>query len=107
MTDEKAFSFISICFFQKVYNAPEIYNSKLGYNRLADMWSAGIVLFAALSGSLPYDEKSYSRAREIVRDKNTLFANPRWTRVSKEAIDLLSKQLLVIQVDARGKPSVS
>ena len=79
----------------------------MGYNRLADMWSAGIVLFAALSGSLPYDEKSYSRAQEIVQDKKILFGNPRWRNVSKEAIDLISNKLLVIQVDARAKSSVS
>ncbi|CAF1090402.1 unnamed protein product [Adineta ricciae] len=81
----------------KVYCAPEIYRSKEGYNRLVDMWSVGIVLYAALSGTLPYDEKDVPRAEEIVRNKKLMYSNQRWRDVTDEAIDLISNKLLVVQ----------
>ncbi|CAF1112150.1 unnamed protein product [Rotaria sordida] len=87
----------------RVYNAPEIYHSKEGYNRLADMWSVGIVLYAALSGTLPFEEKDYQRTEEIFRDKSKLFTGRRWKNVSKDAIDLISNQLLVVQPISRIK----
>jgi hypothetical protein len=71
------------------------------------MWSAGIVLYAALSGTLPYDEKGSQRAEEIVRDKKKLYGSPVWSKVSREAIDLISNKLLVIQPNSRIKPNVS
>ncbi|CAF3444975.1 unnamed protein product [Rotaria socialis] len=89
----------------RVYNAPEIYHSKEGYNRLADMWSVGIVLYAALSGTLPFDEKNSQRAEEIVRDKKTIFSGPQWKTVSNEAINLLSNHLLVVKLDSRMNPN--
>ncbi|UJR37882.1 hypothetical protein I4U23_030572 [Adineta vaga] len=81
----------------KVYCAPEIYGSKEGYNRLVDMWSVGIVLYAALSGTLPYDEKDVPRAEEIVRNKKLMYSNQRWRDITDEAIDLISNKLLVVQ----------
>ncbi|CAF1917837.1 unnamed protein product [Rotaria magnacalcarata] len=89
----------------RVYNAPEIYHSKEGYNRLADMWSVGIVLYAALSGTLPFDEKNSQRAEEIVRDRKTIFSGPQWETVSNEAINLLSNHLLVVKLDSRMNPN--
>jgi hypothetical protein len=71
------------------------------------MWSVGIVLYAALSGTLPYDETDFLRAEEIVSDKKSLFANAQWANVSKEAIDLISNKLLVIQPVSRVKSTVS
>ncbi|CAF4194667.1 unnamed protein product, partial [Rotaria magnacalcarata] len=85
----------------KVYCAPEIYRSKEGYNRLVDMWSVGIVLYAALSGTLPYDEKDVHRAEEIVRNRKLFFSQSRWKDITDEAIDLISNKLLVVQANTR------
>ncbi|CAF2707256.1 unnamed protein product [Rotaria sp. Silwood2] len=89
----------------KVYCAPEIYRSKEGYNRLVDMWSVGIVLYAALTGTLPYDEKDVHRAEEIVRNKKLLFSHQRWKDITDEAIDLISNKLLVVQANTRIRSS--
>ncbi len=71
------------------------------------MWSVGIVLYAALSGTLPYDEKGSQRAEEIVRDKENLFCNSPWPDVSKEAKDLIADKLLAIQTTSRITSNVS
>jgi hypothetical protein len=71
------------------------------------MWSVGIVLYAALSGTLPYDEKGSQRAEEIVRDKENLFSNSPWNDVSKEAKDLIADKLLAIQTTSRITSNVS
>jgi serine/threonine protein kinase len=70
------------------------------------MWSVGIVLYAALSGTLPYDEKGSQRAEEIVSDKSNLFGNVQWERVSKDAKDLIADKLLVVQPTLRITSSV-
>ena len=71
------------------------------------MWSVGIVLYAALSGTLPYDEKDVHRAEEIVRDRKQMYSHPRWKDVSPEVIDLISNKLLVVQPLSRIRAMVS
>ena len=71
------------------------------------MWSVGIVLYAALSGTLPYDEKDVHQAEVIVRDRKLMYSHPRWKDVSPEAIDLISNKLLVVQAVSRIRAMVS
>lgn len=71
------------------------------------MWSVGIVLYAALSGMLPYDEKDVHRAEEIVQNKAELYSQPRWRDVSPEAIDLISNKFLVVQPVSRIRATVN
>jgi serine/threonine protein kinase len=70
------------------------------------MWSVGIVLYAALSGTLPYDEKDVHRAEEIVRNKKLMFSHQRWRDITDEAIDLISNKLLVVQPLTRIRSTV-
>ena len=44
--------FGTVIFNQKFYMAPEIFSDK--YNEKIDIWSAGVLLFMMLSGSLPF-----------------------------------------------------
>ena len=74
---------------------------------MVDIWSVGIVLYAALSGTLPYDEKDVHRAEEIVRNLKCMYAHERWADISREAIDLISNRLLVVQPMSRIRSSVS
>lgn len=71
------------------------------------MWSIGIVLYAALSGTLPYDEIGSQRAEELVRDKKYLFGNPRWKKISNDAKNLIADKLLITQAASRMTSSVS
>lgn len=71
------------------------------------MWSVGIVLYAALSGTLPYDEKDVHRAEEIVRNRDLMYSHPRWRVISAEAIDLISNKLLVVQPLTRIRSTVN
>ena len=70
------------------------------------MWSVGIVLYAALSGTLPYDEKDVHRAEEIVRNKQLMYSHSRWRDITDEAIDLISNKLLVVQPLTRIRSTV-
>ncbi|CAF1034693.1 unnamed protein product [Adineta ricciae] len=89
----------------KVYSPPEMHNPKPGYNRLADMWSAGVVLYAALSGTLPFSEKDCSNYDKIVEQRKTIFDDERWAYVSDFAQNLLDKHLLVVDINSRAKPN--
>jgi serine/threonine protein kinase len=76
-----------------------------GYNRLADMWSAGVVMYAALSGDLPFSEESCLDVERIEREKPGIFSNERWAHI-KDATNLLDTHLLVIKVESRTNTSV-
>lgn len=78
-----------------------------GYNRQADMWSVGMVMYASLSGQLPYDEVGSRRAEEYVQNHETLFASDRWRDISSNARDLIANKLLVISSSSRITSNVS
>lgn len=90
-----------------MYNAPEIYRGEGRYNRLVDMWSIGVVLYASLSGTLPYSENDIQHIEEIVSNHEQLFSGPRWSQVSREAKDLIANKLLVVPANSRNRPNVS
>jgi len=71
------------------YIAPEILLDK-GYEGFAcDIWSAGVVLYAMLYGTVPFKANNMSELQKIIiRGKYTLGEG-----ISKEAKDLLQKLL--------------
>jgi hypothetical protein len=49
------------------YTAPEVFLGGSYDGRSADVWSAGVILFALLSGRLPFDDESQARLVEKIR----------------------------------------
>lgn len=75
------------------YIAPEVIDKK--YNEKCDLWSLGVIMYVLLKGKFPFSGS----------DKDQIFANikkgvfditsPPFDRVSKEAIELIKKLLIV------------
>lgn len=73
------------------YVAPEVLSSN--YREKVDIWSAGILFHALLSGSLPFQGKSLESIFEAIRNNKLDFHSGVWQSVSKLARDLVGKML--------------
>lgn len=85
------------------YLAPEVLNSlgTAGYNRAVDCWSLGVILFICLSGYPPFSEhKTQVSLKDQITSGKYNFIPEVWAEVSKEALDLIEK-LLVVDPKAR------
>ena len=87
------------------YMAPELLGPVKRYNAKADMWSAGVLLYALLSGALPFRRAwpglSPREADRRVRDLILAGLEARgWAAVSPPARALL-RRLLAVDPDAR------
>lgn len=81
------------------YLAPEVFGNQ-GYDgNVADMWSCGVILFALLSGRLPFEEDSISRLIEKIVSGN--FEMPE--NISSSARELLSS---ILNPDPRTRMNV-
>ena len=70
------------------YVAPEVIAGGVYDGRAADIWSCGVVLYAMLTGTLPFDDTSIRALLMKVRKAQFVMPN-----VSQEFQDLLSKML--------------
>jgi serine/threonine protein kinase len=71
------------------YLAPEVLEQK-PYGKECDIWGIGIVIFAMLSGTLPFYDEDYSVLFEKIKRCDLYFQSEVWNTVSAEAKDFLS-----------------
>lgn len=75
------------------YIAPEVLSG--GYTEVADVWSAGVILYILLSGMPPFWGKTKSRIFDAVRAADLRFPSEPWDQISKSAKELIRKMLCI------------
>eukprot|EP01133_Synstelium_polycarpum_P015232 gene15232-18028_t len=73
------------------YASPEVVSGIDYDGQKADVWSCGVILYALLTGKLPFDDENIRRLLNKV--KNGAFVMPAF--IHKDAQDLLTKMLIV------------
>lgn len=73
------------------YASPEIVTGKNYHGSPSDVWSCGIILFALLTGHLPFDDENIRKL--LVKVQNGKFTMPNY--LSSDAKDLIWKMLKV------------
>jgi len=75
-----------------LYAAPEVQNRK-AYDTQCDVWSLGVVLFLALSGSLPFIDKNRRSLLRKITKAEYIYDPKDWSTVSRDARRFVSKML--------------
>jgi len=70
------------------YVAPEVLR-KEPYSFSCDLWSYGCIIYALLSGSLPFDHESQKETIRMTLDNKLEFDLPSWKDVSETCKDLI------------------
>ena len=73
------------------YISPEVLKGK--YNQKCDIWSAGVILYAMLSGTFPFKGKSDKDIYKSILRKKYEYPDKIWKSISKEAKDLIDHML--------------
>ena len=77
-----------------LYMAPEVLSGK-SYDKECDMWSVGVIIFAMLSGHVPFYSRSQSELKSLIMNCTYEFG-PEWDSISSHAKDLVERCLRVI-----------
>lgn len=76
------------------YASPELLGGPTTYDaRQADIWSVGVILYAMLCGELPFQSDTLPKLFQKIKDGS--FTLPKTHMLSPEAVDLISKMLVV------------
>jgi serine/threonine protein kinase len=71
------------------YASPEIISGKLYAGNEVDVWSCGVILYALLCGTLPFDEENFQRLFQKI--KRGLYLQPSY--LSNSSKDLIARML--------------
>ena len=74
------------------YVAPEVLK-KEPYSTSCDLWSYGCIIYALLSGSLPFDHESQKETIKMTLENKLEFDLPCWSNISDSCKELLTKLL--------------
>ncbi|SCU96553.1 LADA_0H01530g1_1 [Lachancea dasiensis] len=77
------------------YAAPEIVSGLPYHGFESDVWSCGVILFALLTGRLPFDEEDGNIRNLLLKVQSGRFEMPDTDEISSEAQNLISKILTV------------
>ncbi|KAL8162377.1 hypothetical protein V2J09_013866 [Rumex salicifolius] len=73
------------------YVAPEVLSGS--YREKADVWSAGVLLYALLAGALPFQGKSLEEIFDAIKNVELDFHSDMWKCISKPARNLVERML--------------
>ena len=74
------------------YVAPEVLQKK-PYSYSCDIWSIGCILYALLSGSLPFDNNNQKELIKMTIEDSLQFDLPVWNSISSQCKNLISDLL--------------
>lgn len=77
------------------YAAPEIVSGLPYHGFESDVWSCGVILYALLTGRLPFDEEDGNIRNLLLKVQKGKFEMPGVDEISAEAQDLIAKILTV------------
>ena len=73
------------------YTSPEVIEGK--YNQKCDIWSAGVILYAMLSGTFPFNGKTDKAIYKSILKRKFEYPDKIWKTISNEAKDLINHML--------------
>lgn len=71
------------------YVAPEVLQKK-PYTFSCDTWSLGCIIYALISGSLPFDHEDNKQVAKMTINNPLVFDLPVWNKTSNQAKDLIT-----------------
>lgn len=80
------------------YTAPEIFLGR--YTNKVDVWSIGVILYACLTGKLPFFSYSRTEMVEMTQNQELQFDSAKWEKYSSRALEF-TKSLLNKNPDLR------
>lgn len=85
------------------YAAPEVVNGQVYSGNEVDIWSCGVILFAMLTGALPFDDDDKMAVVQKI-SQGDYIKPPK--QLSHEALDLISKMLRVNPLERISIPEI-
>ena len=85
------------------YAAPEIFDKSMKYDQAVDIWSLGIVLYALISGRLPFEVEGQNDVRELMKVINAGLTEQNMKNLGEVSMKskLLISQLLQVDKESR------